>query len=118
MRNYSRFQRKSTTRPSVCWAKFDKSPFEMAQGMTKSNLYVFLGFSESGFYGYDLGDAFMPDFRDPASFFAGYLSIYISKVAPYELTPKILNWIKNCVDVHEFFVVWVKWAALTPLIIK
>ena len=48
-------------------------------------------------------------FRDPETFVAGYLHNCfpawerISKCAPFELTPKILHWIKNCVDIHEFF---------------
>ena len=52
-------------------------------------------------------------FRDMVIFFfAGYLHScllareHISKVTSYELTLKILDWVKNCFDVHELRINW------------
>ena len=51
----------------------------------------------------------MLSFRDPDSFVAGNLQNHfpawelIANIAPFDLTFKILLWIKNCVDVHDFF---------------
>lgn len=81
----------------------------MAQGMTDNNCHVSLEFVEAVLDGHALGDPSMLAFRDPETFVAGYLHNClpawerISKCAPFELTPKILHWIKNCVDIHEFF---------------
>ena len=73
----------------------------MAQGMIENNLHVSLEFCKAVLDGYALGDASMLAFRDPEAFVASSLhSCFpfwerISKCAPYELTPKILHWIKN-----------------------
>ena len=81
----------------------------MAEGMTDNNCHVSLEFVEAVLDGHALGDPSMLAFRDPETFVAGYLHNClpawerISKCAPFELTPKILHWIKNCVDIHEFF---------------
>ena len=54
-------------------------------------------------------DVSMLSFRDPDSFIAGNLQNHfpawelIANIAPFDLTSKILLWIKNCVDVHDFF---------------
>ena len=54
-------------------------------------------------------DVSMLSFRDPDSFIAGNLQNHfpawelIVNIAPFDLTSKILLWIKNCVDVHDFF---------------
>ena len=51
----------------------------------------------------------MLSFRDPDSFVAGNLQNHfpawelIVNIAPFDLTSTILLWIKNCVDVHDFF---------------
>ena len=51
----------------------------------------------------------MLSFRDPDSFVAGNLQNHfpaqerIANIVPFDLTPKILLWIKNCVDVNDFF---------------
>ena len=50
-----------------------------------------------------------PSFRDADSFVAGNLQNHfpawelIANIAPFDLTPKILLWIKNCVDMQDFF---------------
>ena len=54
-------------------------------------------------------DVSMLSFRDSDSFVAGNLQNHfpawelIANIAPFDLTSKILLWIKNCVDVHDFF---------------
>ena len=51
----------------------------------------------------------MLSFRGPDSFVVGNLQNHfpawelIANIAPFDLTCKILLWIKNCVDVHDFF---------------
>ena len=51
----------------------------------------------------------MLSFRDPDSFVAGNPQNHfpawelIANIAPFDLTSKILLWIKKCVDVHDFF---------------
>ena len=48
-------------------------------------------------------------FRDPDTFVAGNIHACfpawesIAKIAPFKLTPNILRWIQDCVDVREFF---------------
>ena len=48
-------------------------------------------------------------FRDPDTFVAGNIHACfpawesIAKIAPFKLTPIILCWIQDCVDVREFF---------------
>ena len=54
-------------------------------------------------------DVSMLSFRGPDSFVVGNLQNHfpawelIANIAPFDLTSKILMWIKNCVDVHDFF---------------
>ena len=54
-------------------------------------------------------DVSMLTFRDPDSFVGGNLHNHfpawehIATIAPFDLTSKILLWIKNCVDVLDFF---------------
>ena len=51
----------------------------------------------------------MLTFRDPDSLVAGNLHNHfpawerITNITPFDLTHKILLWIKNCVDVQDFF---------------
>jgi len=48
-------------------------------------------------------------FRDPDIFVAGNINACfpawesIVEIAPFKLTPDILRWIQDCVDVREFF---------------
>ena len=59
--------------------------------------------------GQALADVSMLSFRGPDSFVVGNLQNHfpawqlIANIAPFYLTSKILLWIKNCVDVHDFF---------------
>ena len=90
------------------WVKFDNSPPGMAQGMTENNLHVSLEFVKAVLDGHALGNPSTLVLWDPETFVAGNLHSclpaweLIAKCSPYKLTPKILHWIKNCVDVHEF----------------
>jgi len=103
------FDPKSAVKPSVPWVKSDNSPVEMAQGMTADNLHISQDFIKAVLNGHALADVSTLSFRDPATFVVGSIHSHfsawkqISKVAPYELTPKILRWIKNCIDVQGFF---------------
>ena len=100
------FDPERAVKPSVRWVKSDNSPVEMAQGMTANNLHISQDFIKAVLSGHALADVSTLAFRDPAtgsihSHFSAWEQI--SNVAPYELTPKILRWIKNCIDVQEFF---------------
>ena len=81
----------------------------MAQGMTENNLHISPESLKAVLDGHALGNPSMLAFRDPEAFVAGNLHGYlpawerISKCAPDELTPKILHWIRNCVDIRECF---------------
>ena len=81
----------------------------MAQGMTENDLHISPEFLKAVLDGHTLGNPSMLAFRDPEAFVAGNLHGYlaawerISKCAPDELTPKILHWIINCVDLRECF---------------
>ena len=81
----------------------------MAQGMTENDLHISPEFLKAVLDGHALGNPSMLAFRDPEAFVAGNLHGYlpawerIFKCAPYELTPKILHWIRNCVDIRGFF---------------
>ena len=54
-------------------------------------------------------DVSMLSFRDPDSLLlVTYKIVFpawelIANIAPFDLTSKILLWIKSCVDVHDFF---------------
>ena len=54
-------------------------------------------------------DVSMLSFRGPDSFVVGNLQNHfpawelIANIAPFDLTSKFLLWIKNCVDVYDFF---------------
>lgn len=77
--------------------------------MTANNLHISQDFIKAVLSGHALADVSTLAFRDPATFVAGSIHSHfsaweqISNVAPYELTPKIFRWIKNRIDVQEFF---------------
>ena len=57
----------------------------------------------------DLPDVSMLPFRDPKRFVTGKLHrhleswSYTASPSPRDLAPQVLHWVKNSVDVHEFF---------------
>ena len=81
----------------------------MAQGISEGNTHIASQFVEDVISGQARADVSMLAFRDPDSFVAGNLHNHfpawerIANIAPFDLTPKILLWIKNCVDVQDFF---------------
>ena len=83
-------------------------PLEVAQGMAEGNLHNASKFIDV-ISGQALADVSMLSFRGPDSFVVGDLQNHfpawqlIANIAPFYLTSKILLWIKNCVDVHDFF---------------
>ena len=95
--------------PSVRWVRFDGSPLEVAQGMAVENLHISPQFVRNVNSGHTRPDASMLAFRDPDTFVAGNIHACfpawetIAKIAPFKLTPNILRWIQDCVDVREFF---------------
>ena len=76
--------------------------------MAEGNTHIASKFVEDVISGQARADVSMLTFSDPDSFVAGNLQNYfpalgrIANVAPFDLTPKILLWIKNCVDVQDF----------------
>ena len=76
--------------------------------MTEGNIHIASKFVDV-ISGQACADVSMLSFRDPDSFVAGNLQNHfpawklIANIAPFDLTFKILLWIKNCVDVHDFF---------------
>ena len=95
------------------WVGFDGSPLEVAQGMTVENLHIFPQFFRDVISGHTRADTSVLGFRDPDNFIAGNIhagNIHacfpawesIEKIAPFKLTPNILRWIQDCVDVQEF----------------
>ena len=103
------FDPTSVVSPSVRWVTFDGSPLEVAQGMAEGNTHIASQFIEDVISGQARVDVSMLAFRDPGSFVAGNLHNHfpawecIANIAPFDLTPKILLWIKNCVDKQDFF---------------
>ena len=103
------FDPTSVVSPSVRWVSFDGSPLEVAQGMAEGNTHIASQFVEDVISGQARVDVAMLAFRDPDSFVAGNLHNHfpawegIANIAPFDLMPKILLWIKNCVDVQDFF---------------
>ena len=87
---------------------FYGSPLEVPQGMAEGNIHIASKFIDV-ISGRPCADVSMLSFRDPDSFVAGNLQNHfpawelIANIAPFDLTSKILLWIKNCVDVHDFF---------------
>ena len=77
--------------------------------MAAENLHISPQFVLDVISGQTRTDASKLAFRDPDTFVAG--SIHgcfpawerIAKIAPFKLTPNILRWIPDCVDVREFF---------------
>ena len=76
--------------------------------MAEGNIHIASKFVDV-ISGQACADVSMLSFRDPDSFVAGNLQNHfpawelIANIAPFDLTSKILLWIKNCVDVHDFF---------------
>ena len=95
--------------PSVRWVKFDGSPLEVAQGMAVENLHISPQIVQDVISGHTRAYGSMLAFRDPDTFVAGNIHACflawesIAKIAPFKLTPNILRWIQDCVDVLEFF---------------
>ena len=77
--------------------------------MAESNTHIASQFVEDVISGQSRADVSMLTFRDRDFFVAGNLHNHfpawerIANIAPFDLTPKILLWIKNCVDVQDFF---------------
>ena len=103
--------------PSVRWVRFDGSPLEVAQGMAVENLHISPQFVLDVISGQTRADASMLAFRDPDTFVAGNIHACfsawesIAKIAPFKLTPDILRWIQDCVDVRDC----IKWKVLILL---
>ena len=103
------FDPTSVISPSVRWVSFDGSSLEVAQGMAEGNTHIASQFVEDVISGQSRADVSMLTFRDRDFFVAGNLHNHfpawerIANIAPFDLTPKILLWIKNCVDVQDFF---------------
>ena len=76
--------------------------------MAEGNIHIASKFVDV-ISGQACADVSMLSFRDPDSSVAGNLQNHfpawelIANIAPFDLTSKILLWIKNCVDVHDFF---------------
>ena len=77
--------------------------------MAEGNSHIASQFVEDVISGQARADVSMLAFRNPDSFVAGNLHNHfqawerIANIAPFDLTLKILLWIKNCVDVQDFF---------------
>ena len=77
--------------------------------MTEGNTNIASKFVEDVISGQACANVSMLSFRDPDSFVSGNLQNHfpawelIANIVPFDLTSKILLWIKNCVDVHDFF---------------
>ena len=90
------------------WVGFYGSLLEVAQGMKEGNIHIAFKFVDV-ISGQACSNVSMLSFRDPDSFVPGNLQNHfpawelIANIAPFDLTSKILLWIKNCVDVHDFF---------------
>ena len=95
--------------PSVRWVRFDGSPLTVAQGMAVENIHISPQFVLDVISGRTRADASMLAFGDPDTFVAGNIHVCfpawesIAKIAPFKLTPNILRWIQDCVDVRRFF---------------
>ena len=96
-------------RPLIRWVRFDGCPLEVVQGMAVENLHISPQFVLDVISGHTRADASMLAFRDPDTFVAGNIHACfpawesIAKIAPFKLTPIILRWIQDCVDIREFF---------------
>ena len=95
-------------RPSIRWVRLDGSPLDVAHGMAVENLHISPQFVLDVISGRTRADASMLAFRDPDTFVAGNIHACfpawesIAKIAPFKLTPNILRWIQDCVEVREF----------------
>ena len=94
---------------SACWVKFKGTPLGAAQGLAPHNAHLPVHFLGSVLDGSSSADVSMLAFRDPHSFVAGNLHFYyqfwqlISRSAPCDLASEVLKWIKECVNVYDFF---------------
>ena len=106
---YPNFDPLAVAKPSVSWVQWDGSPIDIAQGMAVENLHISSQFCKAVADGEALGNVSMLSFRDPDAFIAGNLHVcrpvweHIAEVHPCYLSPTVLKWIKNYVDVHDFF---------------
>ena len=106
---YFRFQPYKCGYTSARWVKFDGSPLEESQGMAVENLHISPQFVQDVISGHTRADASMLAFRDPNTFVAGNIRACfpvwesIAKTGPFKLTPNVLRWIQDSVDVREFF---------------
>ena len=77
--------------------------------MAAENLHISPQFVLDVISGQTRTDASKLAFGDPDTFVAGNIHACfpawerIAKIAPFKLTPNILRWIPDCVDVREFF---------------
>ena len=77
--------------------------------MAEGNMHIASQFVEDVISGQARAGVSMLTFRVPDSFVAGNRDNHflawerIANIAPFDLTPKILLWIKNCVDMQDFF---------------
>ena len=94
-------------RPS--WITRDGFPLDSAQGITAYTRHISTDFARDVIFGRGLAHADMLAFLDPDAFQAGalysYLDAwqYITDYAPSKLSADVLAWIKNRVDVSQFF---------------
>ncbi|KAJ7377190.1 hypothetical protein OS493_030390 [Desmophyllum pertusum] len=85
------------------------TPLHAAQGMTPRNTHIFSDFLRSVLDGSALADVSLLAFLDPESFIAGNLHChldsweYIARTVPCDLANSVLKWIKNFVNVYDFF---------------
>ena len=77
--------------------------------MTVENLHISPQFFCDVISSHTCVDTSVLGFRDPDTLIAGNIHACfpawesIAKIAPFKLTPNILRWIQDCVDVQEFF---------------
>ena len=83
---------------SFPWVSFDGSPLEVAQGMAEGNTHIASQFVEDVISGQARARLLLGNLHNH---FPAWERI--ANIAAFDLTPKILLWIKNCVDVQDFF---------------
>ena len=92
------FDPTSAISPSFPWVSFDGSPLEVAQGMAEGNTHIASQFVQDVISGQARARLLLGNLHNH---FPAWERI--ANIAPFDLTPKILLWIKNCVDVQDFF---------------
>lgn len=91
------------------WVSYRGTPLHAAQGMTPRNTHISSDFLRSVLDGSALADVSLLAFLDPESFIAGNLHChldsweYIARTVPCDLANSVLKWIKNFVNVYDFF---------------